>query len=246
MRISVDEKKVKRNTLLGRYALVGSLVILMGGLVLTLFGQNFGLLDAKNTTLFFAIYAVILVLGFGISRIGMHFGNRHLSPLRPELALRENLKGLDRKYALMLFQQPTDYFLVEPGGVTVFIMRGQPGKTAYKAGKWKRRESFLTFWMGREEPLGNPTADATEALKKIGDMLAAKFPDLKVPVRALIVFTNAKAELDVEPSPIPVLMADDLKDYLRSDNKLRELPNSVMRKVREALGAPELPKGDQQ
>jgi hypothetical protein len=218
----------------------------MGGLVLTLFGQNFGLLDPTNTTLFFAIYAIILVLGFSISRVGMHYGNRHLSPLRPELALRENLKGLDRKYALMLFQQPTDYYLIEPGGVTVFIMRGQPGKTAYKQGKWKRRESFLTFWMGREEPLGNPTADATEAMKKISAMLAAKYPDLKVPVRAVVVFTNAKAELDIEPSPIPVLLAEDLKAYLRSENKLRELPNSVMRKVREALGAPELPKGEQQ
>ena len=245
MRISVDEKKVKRNSLLGRYALLGSLVILMGGLLLTLFGQNLGLLDPKNTTLFFLIYMFILVLGFGISRIGMYFGNRHLSPLRPELALRENLKGLDRKFALMLFQQPTDYFLVEPGGVTAFIVRNQAGKSAYKDGKWKRRESFLTFWMGRDEPLGNPTADATAAMTKINAMLVAKFPDLKVPVRAAIVFTNDKAVLDVEPSPIPSLRAEDLKNYLRSDNKLRELPNGVMRKVREALGAPELPKGEQ-
>ncbi|NJM39755.1 MAG: hypothetical protein HC853_02770, partial [Anaerolineae bacterium] len=76
MRISVDEKKVKRSRMLGRYSLLGSLIILMGGLVLTLFGQNFGLLDPTNTTLFFAIYAIILVLGFSISRVGMHYGNR--------------------------------------------------------------------------------------------------------------------------------------------------------------------------
>ena len=245
MRISVDEKKVKRNRLIGRYSLIGSLVILMGGLALTLFGQNFGLLSPTNTSLFFAVYMVILVAGFSVSRIGMFFGNRHLSPLRPELALRENLKGLDRKYALMLFQDPTDYFLVEPGGVTALIMRNQAGRTAFVNGKWKRREGILQFWLGRDEPLGNPSNDATEAMKKLSEKLTAKYPDLKVPVRAVIVFTNPKAALDIEPSPIPVLMADELKNYIRSENKLRELPNSIQRKIRDALGAPELPKGEQ-
>jgi hypothetical protein len=244
MRISVDDKKVKRNARIGRYALIASLVILMGGLALTLFGQNFGLLDPQNSTLFFIIYLGILLLGFTVSRVGMFFGNRHISPLRPELALRENLKGLDRKYALMLFQQPTDYFLVEPGGVTAFIVRNQAGRTQFKAGQWKRRESFLQYWLGRDEPLGNPTHDAIAAQTKLSDIVAAKYPDLKVPIRAAIVFTNAKAMLDIEPSPIPILRAEDLKPFLRGDNKLRELPSSIQRKLREALGAPELPKAE--
>ncbi len=246
MRIVVDEKKYKRMALLGRVALFGSLAILMGGLLLTLFGQQIGLLGPENTTLFMVVYIGILLLGFSVSRLGFYFGNRYLSPTRPDAVLRENLKGLDRKYALMVFRNPTNYMLIEPGGVTVFVVRGQEGKVAYREGKWKRRESFLRFWFGRDEPLGNPTEDLTNEMNKVNAILTAKMPTLKVPLRGVVVFSNPKAELDVEPSPITVLRADALKDYLRGAGKLRELPNSIQRKVREALGAPDLPKAETQ
>lgn len=242
MKIVVDEKKYKRLALLGRIALFGSLGILLAGLLLTLFGPQLGLLTPENSSLFFILYLIILLVGFTASRVGFHYGNRYLAPTRPDMVLRESLKGLDRKYALMLFAQPTNYMLIEPGGVTVFVVRNQEGKITYKDGKWKRKESLLRFWFGRDEPLGDPTADITEELRKVNQVLTEKLPTLKIPLRGIIVFSNPKAVLDVEPSPIAVLRAEDLKDYLRGAGKLKELPNSLQRKVREALGAPELPR----
>ncbi|WP_169238799.1 hypothetical protein [Candidatus Roseilinea sp. NK_OTU-006] len=242
MKIVVDEKKYKRLALLGRIALFGSLGILLAGLLLTLFGPQLGLLTPENSSLFFILYLIILLVGFTASRVGFHYGNRYLAPTRPDMVLRESLKGLDRKYALMLFAQPTNYMLIEPGGVTVFVVRNQEGKIIYKDGKWKRKESLLRFWFGRDEPLGDPTADITEELRKVNRALTEKLPTLKIPLRGIIVFSNPKAVLDVEPSPIAVLRAEDLKDYLRGAGKLKELPNSLQRKVREALGAPELPR----
>ncbi len=242
MKIVVDEKKYKRLALLGRIALFGSLGILLAGLLLTLFGPQLGLLTPENSSLFFILYLIILLVGFTASRVGFHYGNRYLAPTRPDMVLRESLKGLDRKYALMLFAQPTNYMLIEPGGVTVFVVRNQEGKITYKDGKWKRKESLLRFWFGRDEPLGDPTADITEELRKVNRALTEKLPTLKIPLRGIIVFSNPKAVLDVEPSPIAVLRAEDLKDYLRGAGKLKELPNSLQRKVREALGAPELPR----
>ncbi|MFC1466635.1 MAG: hypothetical protein ACFLMY_17470 [Candidatus Brachytrichaceae bacterium NZ_4S206] len=242
MKIVVDEKKYKRLALLGRIALFGSLGILLAGLLLTLFGPQLGLLTPENSSLFFILYLIILLVGFTASRVGFHYGNRYLAPTRPDMVLRESLKGLDRKYALMLFAHPTNYMLIEPGGVTVFVVRNQEGKITYKEGKWKRKESLLRFWFGRDEPLGDPTADITEELRKVNQVLTEKLPTLKIPLRGIIVFSNPKAVLDVEPSPIAVLRAEDLKDYLRGAGKLKELPNSLQRKVREALGAPELPR----
>lgn len=247
MRITINEKKVKRQTLIGRIALYGSLGILLGGVLLSLFGQRIGLLDPNNLGLFYALYVGILVAGFGLSRVGMYYGNRFLTPNRPERVLRENLKGLDRKYALLLFQLPVDYVLVEPGGVTALVVKSQGGAVAYKDGKWRRRESAMRQWFGREEPLGNPTEEATEALTKINAILAAERPGLKVPLRAVIVFSDPGASLDVEPSPTPVLRADALKDYLRGEGKWKELPASIQRQMREALGAPQVerPEGAQ-
>jgi hypothetical protein len=241
MRIIVDEKKVKRQALIGRIALFGSLAILLGGLLLTLFGQQIGLFDLNNLGLFYLIYTVILVVGFAVSRIGMHYGNRYLAVGRPEMVLRENLKGLDRKFALMIFKLPVDYVLIEPGGVTALIVKTQAGKIDYKNGKWKSRQGFLSYWLGRDEPLGNPTEEAKDALAKLNAIFTEKTPNLKIPMRAVIVFSNPKAILDMEPSPIPVLRADDLKDYLRSEARLKELPNSIQRQMRAALGGPELP-----
>lgn len=246
MKIVIDEKRYKRMALLGRIALFGSLGILLAGLLLTLFGQQLGLLNPENSTLFFVVYLAILLVGFTASRIGFHYGNRYLAPTRPDKVLRDSLKGLDRKYALLLFREPTNYLLIEPGGVTVFIVRNQEGKIAYKEGKWKRRESLLRFWFGRDEPLGDPTADALEELGKVNKLLTEKLPTLKIPLRAIIVFSNPRAILDVELSPIAVLPADGLKDYLRGAGKLKELPNSIQRKMREALGAPEVPRPESQ
>jgi hypothetical protein len=244
MRIVTDERKMKRQALIGRIALFGSLAILLGGLLLTLFGQQIGLFDLNNLGLFYLIYTVILVIGFGVSRIGMYYGNRYLAANRPEMVLREGLKGLDRKFALMVFKLPADYVLIEPGGVTVLIVKTQAGKIEYKNGKWKSRQGVLAYWLGRDEPLGDPSNEATEAMGKINKILTEKMPNLKVQVRAVIVFSNPKVELNFEPAPIPVLLANDLKDYLRGENKLKELPNSIQRKMREALDAPELPTGE--
>lgn len=246
MKVVIDQKRYKRMALLGRVALFGSLGILIGGLLLTLFGQQIGLLTPENSTLFFVIYIAILVVGFAVSRVGFHYGNRYLAPTRPDAVLRENLKGLDRKYALMLFQSPHDYVLVEPGGVSAFVIRNQDGRIAYKGGKWKRRESIFRFWFGRDEPLGDPTQEALAAAAKINKILTEKLPTLKIPVRGIVVFSNPKAVLEVEPSPVSVVRAEELKDYLRGAGKLREMPNSIQRKMREALGAPELPKGEAQ
>ena len=62
-----------------------------------------------------------------ISRVAFIFANRYLALNRPEQVLRDTLKGLDRKYALMLFEKPTDYLLIEPGGHDRIIPRGQEG-----------------------------------------------------------------------------------------------------------------------
>ena len=244
MRIVVDEKKVKRQALIGRITLFGSLAILVGGLLLTLFGQQLGLFDLNNLGLFYLIYTVILVIGFGVSRIGMYYGNRYLAAGRPEMVLRENLKGLDRKYALMIFKKPVDYLLIEPGGVTVFIVKSHQGKVEFKGGKWKSRQGVLSYWLGRDEPLGNPTEDANEALAKVGAIFKEKLPTLRIPLRAVIIFSNPKAVLALEPSPYHILRADELKDFLRGAEKLDDLPKSIQRQIRAALDAPELPSGE--
>lgn len=236
MRIVVNEAKVKRESNIGKFAIYGSLAILMGGLALTLFGQQWGILTPDNIALFYIIYLAILFSGLVVSRVGMYYGNRHLSPRRPELALREQLKGMDRKCSLLLFTEPCDYILIEPSGVTAIIYKTQNGLITYKGNLWKFKTTVVNRLFGREEPLGDPKKEIDLALTRLNAVFTEKIPDQKIPLRGVVVFGGAEAVLEVDPTPYAVLRVDKLKDYLRGEGKLREVPAATQKAVREALG----------
>lgn len=240
MRISADDRKIRRNALISRAIIIGSLVVIGVLFVLSLPGTNFLTRDPETFQIIYFGMIIVMVVVFVLSRIGLVYANRYLSPFRPEKILRESLKGLDRKYALMLFRKPVDYYLIEPGGVTVFICKQQRGAVSYKAGKWRKSGGGLSSFFASEEPLGDPFAEATAAMAKVTASLTEKLPALKIPVQAVVVFTHAEARLDVEPAPIAALKPDALKDFLRGGGKRRELPASIQRSIRSALDAPEL------
>ncbi len=245
MRISADDKKIKRNATLARAIIIGSLVIIGGLFVLSLPGTNFLTRDPETFQIVYIGMIALMLVVFMISRVGLVYANRYLSPFRPERVLRESLKGLDRKYALMLLRKPVDYYLIEPGGITVFVCKQQRGKVSYAGGKWKKAGGGLSSFFASEEPLGDPFAEATEAMTKLTAMLAEKLPALKIPIQAVVVFTHAEAKLDVEPTPTAVMLPPDLKDYFRGAGKRRDLPASIQRSVRAALDAPEIPAAEQ-
>jgi hypothetical protein len=239
MKIVVDEKKLARNAKVARAVVLGVVLAAIGLMIAVLLLQTTELIRDYANALLVAQIVIIVVL-FAVSRIGFGLTNRYLAHFRPEKVLRESLKGLDRKFALMLFQKPTDYLLIEPGGITVLIPRNQEGKIGFAKGKWQFNRGLLRAWMGRDEVIGDPLAEATSAMTAVKKLLDAKAPEIKVPIRAAIVFTNPNAALTAEPAPVAVLRADALKDFIRVNGKLTELPKSIQRKMRDALGAPEL------
>jgi hypothetical protein len=241
MKIVVDEKKLRRNAQIARTIVIGVVVVAIGMMVAALFASTQPVFTQISPNFFLVAQIAVIALLFTVSRIGFLYANRYLAFNRPEKVFRDSLKGLDRKYALMLFEKPVDYYVIEPGGVTALIPKSQETPVSLKNGKWKHQRSILRAWLGREETLGDPGAEANEAIADIQKMIAAKAPDLKVPVRAVIVFTNPKVQLDIEPSPFTVLRPEELKNWERGAGKLNELPKSIQRKMREALGAPEIP-----
>ncbi len=240
MKILVDEKKLARNARIARGIVLGVVAVAIGLMIAVLLGSSSPAFRNINPSMILIAEIVIIAVLFGISRIGFVYANRYLAFNRPEKVLRDSLKGLDRKYALMLFQKPTDYLLIEPGGITVLIPRGQEGAVIQAEGKWRYNRGFLRSWMGRDEAIGNPSADAQKAMADIKKVLDEKAPEIKVPLRAVIVFTHPRVQLNAEPGPVTALRAEELKDFLRAAGKLHELPKSIQRKMREALGAPDV------
>lgn len=240
MKIVVDEKKLARNSKLARTIVLGTVTVALGLMITVLIAISSTSLRTVDPTYILIGQLAIIILVFIFARIGFNYAGRYLSILRPEKVFRESLKGLDKKFTLSLFEKPTDYFLVEPGGVTVLIPRPQDSYVRLKDGKWVTNRNLLRVLMGRDEPIGDPIKDANEAMAGVKRRLEAGAPDIKVPLRAAVVFVNPNVKLDAEPSPVvAVLRADQLKDYLRVHNKLSELPKSIQRKMRSALGLPE-------
>jgi hypothetical protein len=239
MKIVVDEKKLLRNAKIARAVVLSVVVIAFAMMIGVVLLQGSAFMRDYTNSLLIAQIAIIAVM-FTVSRIGFVLANRYLADFRPEKVFRDSLKGLDRKFALMLFQKAGDYVLVEPGGVTVLVPRNQEGAVGFKGGKWQFKRSLIRSWLGRDESIGDPIADANSAMSAIKKLLDEKAPDVKVPIRAVVVFTNARVKLDADPGPVAVLPATQLKEYVRSGGRLNDLPKSIQRKMREALGAPDI------
>jgi hypothetical protein len=240
MKIVVDEKKLARNSKLARTIVLGTVAVALGLMIAVLVAISSTSLRTIDPAIILVGELVIIALMFIFARIGFDYASRYLSIMRPEKVFRESLKGLDRKFTLSLFEKPVDYFLVEPGGITVLIARPQDGPVRFKDGKWNTNRNFLRVLMGRDEAIGDPVKDANAAMAEVKKRLESSAPDIKVPLRAAVVFVNPNVKLEAEPSPVvAVLRADQLKDYVRLHNKLNELPKSIQRKMRTALGVPE-------
>ena len=213
MKVYINQGYIKRRAAVGKYASLIGLVVLGGGLIISL----------RNPRLFFISFGT-LILGFLLSNVGIYYANRYVRPDRPDAVLGQALKGLDNRYALYQFLLPASQVLREPGGLTVFVPRPQEGLTSYQGGKWRNKQGWsrVLRWVG-QEGLGKPELELERETQALRDWLEKKTPDLDVPVRGVVLFTHPNAELQLDAPPVTVLRPKQLKGWLRRAGKLPPL-----------------------
>src|SRR5690348_14839638 len=106
MRLITNEKVVKRNAAIGKYATIAGLVILIGGVVVSLNTQT------SNNPAYQWIPLGTLIVGFILSNVGTYYMNRFGREPRSDTALDGALKGFDDKYRLYNYYLPGSHFLV--------------------------------------------------------------------------------------------------------------------------------------
>lgn len=225
MKLYVNEGYIKRRASIGKWASLLGLLVLAAGFVVSL----------RNPGLFFISFGT-LILGFLLSNVGIYYANRYVRPDRPEAILVQALKGFDKRYALYQFRLPVSHVLREPGGLTVLVPKPQEGLTTYREGKWRNKQGWsrIIRWVG-QEGLGNPEQDLAQETQKLTDWLQQKAPDLNVPVRGVVVFTNAKAELQLDAPTVPVMLPKHLKAWLRRAGKLEPLSKETLNRLTQVL-----------
>lgn len=213
MKISSNEKLIKRNHKIGQVATMASLTILAVGLYLSFKGE------ASSSMIVYAFIA--LLVGFILSQIGVYYGNHWGKRPRADEQIDAALKGLDDKYYVFHYRTPAQHLLLGPAGIWIILPYSQAGKITYTKGKWHQKGGNFYLKLFGQEGLGRPDLDmqAQEAdLRKYLNKKNISTEDLPE-IQSLLLFTNDKAEMDVENPPVPAITIDKFKDFIRRKSK---------------------------
>ena len=235
MKVVTNTRLASRRRRQAALLALGGLAMLLVGLVVNLVGVRSG---SGGKAYLVAAY-VALLAGTVASWVGMALSDRWSMPPRADEALAAGLKGSGAGFHLYNWVLPADHVLLTPWGLIVFAVFNHEGPATVKGSKWKDRRPI---WR-RMLSLGRrPVREPSRWLQLEVDALAkglATACDQPVDVRidTVAVFTRSGIELSVEDPEMPVLRAEDLRDWLRGDGRGANLPPSVRRRLERGLAA---------
>ena len=249
MKLITNERLIRRNSGIAKYASGAGLAVLLLGLLFS-FGQPRAVagqpapteMTIPLTTITLPSSTAValsfgaLILGFILTNAGVYFTNNWLR--RPDQALNAALKGLDDRFLLVHYRLGASHALFAPAGVFVLVPKFQTGTVRYddQKRKWHHKGSNAYFRLFGQQGLGNPSAEAAVEVDALTRALKKQLPGREIPaVQPIIVFTSDNVQLNTEGAPQPALLAAKLKDYLRRLPKGAALPVEVIKELEEMM-----------
>ena len=206
MQVFTNERKVKMNREIGRWASLGGLAVLVVGMIVSL----------RSPQLIW-VSMLSLLVGFVGSTVGAYYANHWTRSPRADEVLTQALKGISNQYHLYHYLLPVSHVLLGPTGLFLFRVYLHEGPVTYDGKKWRQKRSFLrTLGFGGTEALADPVQDAHYDVQRFRRWLAQRYPDDKIPeIVPFIVFVRDGVELNVADTEVPVLRSKQLKAAMR-------------------------------
>jgi hypothetical protein len=227
MEVITNDRLVRRNARIGQISSLVALAILAGGMVLSFTKPEY-----------FNLSMLALLVGFVLSQIGIYFGNRWGRRPRPDEQINQALKGLDGRYTLYNYTTPTAHLLVGPAGVWVLIPGNQRGTITFEKGRWRQKGGNWYLKLFAQEGLGRPDLEIVNAVESVTKYLKKMLPEEEMPaIRAALVFTQEKVEINAEGATTPTLYAKKLKDFIRKAAKSKPLPLEKVKRIQQVLAS---------
>jgi hypothetical protein len=235
MKITTNEKLVKRNKRIAQITSIGGLVVLVAGMIISFQRQ-----DLIN----YAFGA--LIIGFILSQIGIYFTTRYGRNPRPDELLNQALKGLDNKYAIYHFMTPATHFLTGPSGLWVLLPRNQRGVISIQKGRWRHSgggfmQTYLKLF--GQEGLGRPDLEIQNEIDHLQRFLSRRLPEVELPeISGALVFTNDQIDIqisDEDEPPTPTLHLSKLKEFMRKGAKNKPVSLEKVQLIQDALNGNE-------
>ncbi len=227
MKIVSNEKLIKRNKKIGQITTMTALAVLGIGLY-------FSFAQPEQITITFGA----LLIGFLLTQVGVFYGNRWGRSPRPDELISASLKGLEDKYVLYHYTAGIPHLLTGPTGIWALVPATAGGKITYDEGKGRFRQKGGNFYMKifGQDSIGRPELDAQYALTDLKKSFQKNVSELDLPEpRAVLIFTNPKAELEPSDSPVPAVTVDKLKDFIRKQTKGSSEEFEVIKGLQKAL-----------
>ena len=211
MKVIINEKLVKRQATIGKWASLIGMGALLAGLVVSYRWPD-------QMVVSFGC----LIVGFMLASVGTYNMNRWVKEPRADQALSKALKGFDNKHFLYHYTLPAAHVLLAPSGLFVFTVKGHHGEIRCEGEKWHHKFNWgrLLLFFG-QEGLGNPTREVRGEMERLRRFLDSRLPEADVPIEGLIVFTNPRARLELIDPAVPVVSSNKLKTFLRQLKKKR-------------------------
>ena len=224
MKVIDNKKKIERNRKIGLYSSLGSLVILVGGFVLSLNPEYLG-----------AAYGALLV-GLLMSQLGIYYGNRWGKSPRMDERLTLALKGLDDRYTLYHYMTAVPHLLAGPSGLWVLTPQHQPGEITYENNRFRQKGVFVLSRLFAQEGMGRPDLEAQAYQQDMEKFLKKSLPEGNIPaIQPAIIFVNPKARVQAAESPIPAMHVEKLKDFIRKKGKEQAVSLADIRPITDLL-----------
>ncbi|MBP6788964.1 MAG: NERD domain-containing protein [Candidatus Promineofilum sp.] len=207
-----DEKRIAKLARLGQIASLLGLLALVAGLLFIFMSDN------PNVFLY---QLVALVIGFGLSQVGLYLSHRYLRRPRLDQVLDKAAGKFARKDGrLYHYLLPAPHVLLLPVGVVVLVAKYQGGRISVQGDRWTQGGVGMRRFFGREG-LGNPTREAEAQAARMTAMIQEVAPTAAdVPVLPVIVFTTPNLDtLDLKESRIPATHAAKLGPVLRQQTQ---------------------------
>ncbi len=245
MRVETNERLVNRNRRIAQYLFFAAFGIVIIGVLFI--NQQTSNLTSTNVALVSLLQAALLPVALITTIISVRMTNLWMRQPRPEVAIREGLKGISNRSVLYNYYHfPARHVLICPQGVYAMITRFQDGRFTVNGDRWTAQRSaagrFLSIF--RFDSIGNPNYDALRAAEHVKKLLEPIAPNVEV--HPVIVFVDPKADVTMINPSIPVVyttgkVSPTLKDLLRDSGVTKDSRNPLTPDQIEAFEAATLP-----
>ena len=211
MRIVTNQKLIARNRKLAQYLFFASFGLLIVGLFAS--GQQTASMANDDMLLGFFAPLILIIVAFVVTMISVRMTNLWMREPRPEVIMKEGLKGLSNNSVLYhYYHKPAQHVLIAPQGVFALTTRFQNGNFSVNGDDWKTHRSAVSriTSLFRFEDIGNPSEEAVKNAKHVETLLASIAPGVKV--QPVVVFTDPRANITIENSTVPVLFGSEKRE----------------------------------